>query len=95
MFSRPAPRVYWKKVKANLPIGRLENRYHGTLLKINEVKWQDEGDYVCTGLNAKGFSTYTINVEVQGEKVILITTVFDLIYLFSILFCNNFAIIGF
>ena len=63
---RPAPRVTWKKAGGSLPGGRYDDQdEYGTLLRITDVKWEDEAEYVCTGTNTEGSKTYTIRVDVE------------------------------
>ena len=71
LFLRPAPRVTWKKVGGALPGGRFDDQLEdGTMLRISDVRWEDEAEYVCTGTNSQGSKTYTISVDVQCKIAI-------------------------
>ena len=66
---RPAPTVTWKKVGDALPGGRFNDQLEdGTMLRIDDVQWDDESEYVCTGTSSAGSKTHTITVDVQCKQ---------------------------
>ncbi len=73
IFSgKPAPIVRWKKVGGTLRGGRFDDTHaDGTLLRITNIQWEDEADYVCTGSNDAGSKTYTFAVDVQSKPTFI------------------------
>ena len=83
----------WKKVGGALPGGRFNDQLEdGTMLRIDDVRWEDEAEYVCTGTNSQGSKTYTISVNVQCKKAVSRVNhgMVDLLYLlYRILFAHK------
>lgn len=60
----PYPTIQWNKVGGALPDNHVID---GGLLRIQEVRKEDEGMYVCVAQNKKGVKQATGIVEVRSE----------------------------
>ncbi len=61
----PAPEIYWSRNNWVLPRDRYEDQ--GSRLRIFNVEWEDEGEYMCMGINFQGYANFTFNVDVQSK----------------------------
>lgn len=70
--GRPAPKVTWTKVDANLKERRgvlIKTSEWDTLLMIEDVNRYDAGKYVLTLENSSGSKSYNVVVKVNGKPV--------------------------
>lgn len=63
---RPTPQVDWEKIGGDLPKGRETKENYGKILKIENVSFQDKGNYRCTASNFLGSATHDFHVTVEG-----------------------------
>ncbi|XP_012502314.1 PREDICTED: neural cell adhesion molecule L1-like protein [Propithecus coquereli] len=61
----PTPQIDWKKMGGDLPKGREKKENHDKTLKIENVSYEDKGNYRCTASNFLGTATHDFNVIVQ------------------------------
>lgn len=61
----PTPQVEWSKMGGDLPKGRETKENYGKTLKIENVSYQDKGNYRCTASNALGSATHDFHVTVE------------------------------
>ncbi|KAK1332605.1 hypothetical protein QTO34_007288, partial [Cnephaeus nilssonii] len=61
----PTPQVDWEKVGGDLPKGRETKENYGKMLKIENVSYQDKGNYRCTASNFLGVATHDFHVTVE------------------------------
>lgn len=66
IFYRPTPQVDWNKIGGDLPKGRETKENYGKTLKIENVSYQDKGNYRCTASNFLGTATHDFHVIVEG-----------------------------
>nr|KAG5705527.1 hypothetical protein BaRGS_009180 [Batillaria attramentaria] len=70
--GNPPPTVFWSKGQEqhlmfpNHESGRYSVSEDGTL-RIRDIQYDDEGQYVCQGLNVLGSEKATANIQVRGE----------------------------
>uniref|UniRef100_G1P6E9 Ig-like domain-containing protein n=1 Tax=Myotis lucifugus TaxID=59463 RepID=G1P6E9_MYOLU len=62
----PTPQVDWEKVGGDLPKGRETKENYGKMLKIENVSYEDKGNYRCTANNFLGVATHDFHVTVEG-----------------------------
>ncbi|XP_023619825.1 neural cell adhesion molecule L1-like protein [Myotis lucifugus] len=63
----PTPQVDWEKVGGDLPKGRETKENYGKMLKIENVSYEDKGNYRCTANNFLGVATHDFHVTVEGR----------------------------
>nr|XP_014985865.2 neural cell adhesion molecule L1-like protein isoform X1 [Macaca mulatta]XP_014985866.2 neural cell adhesion molecule L1-like protein isoform X1 [Macaca mulatta]XP_014985867.2 neural cell adhesion molecule L1-like protein isoform X1 [Macaca mulatta] len=61
----PTPQVDWNKIGGDLPKGRETKENYGKTLKIENVSYQDKGNYRCTASNFLGTATHDFHVIVE------------------------------
>uniref|UniRef100_A0A8D1LM02 Neural cell adhesion molecule L1-like protein n=1 Tax=Sus scrofa TaxID=9823 RepID=A0A8D1LM02_PIG len=61
----PTPQVDWNKMGGDLPKGRETKENYGKTLKIENVSYQDKGNYRCTANNFLGSATHDFHVIVE------------------------------
>lgn len=61
----PTPRVQWIKVRGSLPFGRHTITNAGTMLNLESLEDEDQGEYKCTGSNAADTASATIQLMIQ------------------------------
>ncbi|XP_006770556.2 PREDICTED: neural cell adhesion molecule L1-like protein isoform X8 [Myotis davidii] len=61
----PTPQVGWEKVGGDLPKGRETKENYGKMLKIENVSYEDKGNYRCTANNFLGVATHDFHVTVE------------------------------
>ncbi|XP_069329927.1 neural cell adhesion molecule L1-like protein isoform X1 [Eulemur rufifrons] len=61
----PTPQIDWEKMGGDLPKGREKKENHDKTLKIENVSYEDKGNYRCTASNFLGTATHDFNVIVQ------------------------------
>ncbi|KAM7064305.1 neural cell adhesion molecule L1-like protein isoform 3-T3 [Molossus nigricans] len=61
----PTPQVDWEKIGGDLPKGRETKESYGKILKIENVSFQDKGNYRCTASNSLGSATHDFHVTVE------------------------------
>ncbi len=61
----------WSKDGGDLPVGRYIIEDYGRVLRITDIKWEDEASYRCTGGNTAGLRTFTIDVDVQSKPTFI------------------------
>ncbi len=69
--GKPSPEVRWRKDVGDLPVGRYLIEDYGRVLRITDIKWEDEAAYTCTGGNKAGSRTFTIDVDVQSKPTFI------------------------
>ena len=62
----PPPSVYWSRHNDRMPVGRI-NVLTDKTLRIEPVRAQDEGTYVCEADNVVGSVTASATVTVHCE----------------------------
>ena len=72
IFCRPTPQVDWNKIGGDLPKGRETKENYGKTLKIENVSYQDKGNYRCTASNFLGTATHDFHVIVEGTFPMLV-----------------------
>ena len=72
LFCRPTPQFDWNKMGCDLPKGRGTKENYGKTLKIENVSYQDKGNYRCTANNFLGSATHDFHVIVEGTFLKLI-----------------------
>lgn len=72
LFSRPTPQVEWNKMGGDLPKGTETKENSVKTLKIENVSYQDKGNYRCTASNFLGAATHDFHVTVEGTFPMLI-----------------------
>uniref|UniRef100_A0A8D2E1P9 Neural cell adhesion molecule L1-like protein n=1 Tax=Sciurus vulgaris TaxID=55149 RepID=A0A8D2E1P9_SCIVU len=61
----PTPQVEWTKLGGDLPKGRVTKENHGKTLKIENVSYQDKGNYRCVASNVLGTASHDFHVIVE------------------------------
>ncbi|MBZ3878997.1 Neural cell adhesion molecule L1-like protein [Sciurus carolinensis] len=61
----PTPQVEWTKLGGDLPKGRVGKENHGKTLKIENVSYQDKGNYRCVASNVLGTAGHDFHVIVE------------------------------
>ncbi|XP_075854579.1 neural cell adhesion molecule L1-like protein isoform X2 [Microcebus murinus] len=61
----PTPQIDWEKMGGDLPKGREKKENHDKTLKIENVSYEDRGNYRCTANNVLGTASHDFNVIVQ------------------------------
>ncbi|XP_021046414.1 neural cell adhesion molecule L1-like protein isoform X2 [Mus pahari] len=61
----PTPRVQWNKLGSELPEGRATIEIHEKTLKIENISYQDRGNYRCTANNLLGKASHDFHVTVE------------------------------
>uniref|UniRef100_A0A2K5CXR7 Neural cell adhesion molecule L1 n=1 Tax=Aotus nancymaae TaxID=37293 RepID=A0A2K5CXR7_AOTNA len=61
----PTPQIDWNKIGGDLPKGRETKENYGKTLKIENVSYQDKGNYRCTASNFLGTATHDFHVIVE------------------------------
>ncbi|XP_032146386.1 neural cell adhesion molecule L1-like protein isoform X1 [Sapajus apella] len=61
----PTPQVDWNKIGGDLPKGRETKENYGKTLKIENVSYEDKGNYRCTASNFLGTATHDFHVIVE------------------------------
>ncbi|ELW67542.1 Neural cell adhesion molecule L1-like protein [Tupaia chinensis] len=61
----PTPQVDWNKMGGALPKERETEKNDGNILKIENVSYQDKGNYRCTASNFLGTATHDFHVTVE------------------------------
>lgn len=61
----PTPRVEWEKMGDDLPKGRETKENYGKTLKIENITYQDKGNYRCTANNFLGTASHDFHVIVE------------------------------
>lgn len=78
LFSRPTPQVEWNKMGGDLPKGTETKENSVKTLKIENVSYQDKGNYRCTASNFLGAATHDFHVTVEGTFILHV----DLFFLY-------------
>jgi neuropilin 2 len=63
---RPTPHIQWSKPGSELPEGRATIEVHEKTLKIENISYQDRGNYRCTANNLLGKASHDFHVTVEG-----------------------------
>jgi hypothetical protein len=66
IYCRPTPQVEWNKLGGDLPKGRETKENYGKTLKIENISFQDKGNYRCTAQNSLGIVSHDFHVIVEG-----------------------------
>ncbi|XP_048642980.1 neural cell adhesion molecule L1-like protein isoform X2 [Marmota marmota marmota] len=61
----PTPQVEWTKLAGDLPKGRETKENYGKTLKIENISYQDRGNYRCTASNDLGTASHNFRVIVE------------------------------
>ncbi|XP_058428996.1 neural cell adhesion molecule L1-like protein isoform X2 [Marmota monax] len=61
----PTPQVEWTKLAGDLPKGRETKENYGKTLKIENISYQDRGNYRCTASNDLGTASHNFHVIVE------------------------------
>lgn len=61
----PTPQIEWSKLGSELPKGRATIEIHEKTLKIENVSYQDRGNYRCTANNLLGKASHDFHVIVE------------------------------
>ncbi|XP_010628261.1 neural cell adhesion molecule L1-like protein isoform X1 [Fukomys damarensis] len=61
----PTPQVEWEKMGDDLPKGRETKENYGKTLKIENIAYQDKGNYRCTANNFLGTASHDFHVIVE------------------------------
>lgn len=64
-MQSPVPAISWRKASGDLPAGRYVMHNDNSVLQINDLQFNDQGDYVCTAANSQGTATKTIQLTVD------------------------------
>ena len=72
LFHRPTPKVAWDKMGGDLPKGGESKNNSVDTLKIENVSYEDKGNYRCTANNFLGSATHEFHVTVEGTFPVLI-----------------------
>ena len=73
IYYSPTPETVFGRASGHpLPLGRSKRDGYDTYLVISNVQEEDEGEYICYGLNAVGRSeNVNIFLNVQGETLLI------------------------
>ncbi|XP_029334663.1 neural cell adhesion molecule L1-like protein isoform X1 [Mus caroli] len=61
----PTPHIQWSKPGSELPEGRATIEVHEKTLKIENISYQDRGNYRCTANNLLGKASHDFHVTVE------------------------------